>query len=92
MTSSYGQHRKNILTRLRRIEGQLRGIQKMVEDDKYCVDVLIQLSSVIAASQKVGLIILKDHINGCVRNAVKKEDGESYVVELVNVVEKFMKS
>jgi len=89
---SYTKDKKDILIRLRRMEGQLKGIQKMVEDEKYCVDVLNQLSSIIAATQKVATIIMKDHIKGCVRDALtRNENSEEYVNELVSVVEKFTK-
>ena len=91
-TYSYEQDKPEILVRLRRMEGQLKGIQKMVEEDKYCVDVLNQLSSIIAATQKVANIIMKDHIQGCVRDALTHNDhSEEYVNELLSVVEKFTK-
>lgn len=89
--SSYQKDKANLLTRLRRIEGQVRGLQRMVEDEKYCIDILTQISSVMAATQKVGLIILDDHIHGCVRDAVIKENGEVYIKELIQVLERFMK-
>ena len=89
---SYTDDKRQILARLRRMEGQLKGIQKMVEQDKYCVDVLNQLSSVIAATQKVATIIMTDHIKGCVRDALTSgEDSEGKVNELVGVVERFAK-
>ncbi len=89
-THSYGPDKKNILVRLKKMEGQLKGIQKMVEEDKYCVDILTQLSSIIAASQKVANIIMKDHIQGCVRNALIQNDrSEEHVNELISVVERF---
>jgi CsoR family transcriptional regulator, copper-sensing transcriptional repressor len=89
---SYDKDKSEILVRLRRMEGQLKGIQKMVEDGKYCVDVLNQLSSVMAATQKVANIIMKDHIQGCVREALTHDDrGEEHVNELISVVEKFTK-
>ena len=72
--ASYLQHKDTIQARLRRIEGQVRGLQKMIDEEKYCVDVLTQVSSVTAALQKVGVIILEDHINGCVRNALADEE------------------
>ena len=88
--ASYGKDKPEILVRLRRMEGQLKGIQKMVEEDKYCVDVLNQLSSVIAATQKVANIIMRDHIKGCVRDALtRNENSDEYVNELVSVVERF---
>lgn len=89
-THSYAGDKQEILVRLRRMEGQLKGIQKMIEEDKYCVDVLNQISSIIAASQKVANIIMKDHIQGCVRNALTNNDhSEEYVDELLSVVDKF---
>ena len=90
--SSYAKDKDDILIRLKRMEGQLRGIQRMVEDGKYCVDILIQLSSIIAASQKVGLIILEDHIRGCVSDAISKPKHDAAIQELVDVVQKFIKS
>ena len=59
-------HKANLLTRLKRIEGQVRGISRMVEEDKYCVDILIQIAAVKAALNKVGLVLLEDHTRGCV--------------------------
>ena len=89
---SYTKDKQQILLRLRRMEGQLKGIQKMVEQDKYCVDVLNQLSSIIAATQKVATIIMTDHIKGCVRDALTSgEESEEKVNELVGVVERFAK-
>lgn len=87
---SYTKDRPAILARLRRIEGQLKGIQRMVKEDKYCVDVLNQLSSVVGATQKVAAIILQDHIRGCVRNALSRDErSDDYINELVTVVERF---
>ena len=89
---SYMGDKKEILVRLRRMEGQLKGIQKMVDEDKYCVDVLNQLSSIIAASQKLAAIIMKDHIQGCVRGALTHNDhGDEHVNELISVIERFTK-
>ncbi len=89
---SYTSDKQQLLLRLKRMEGQLKGIQKMVEQDKYCVDVLNQLSSIIAATQKVATIIMTDHIKGCVREALTSgEKSEERVDELVAVVERFAK-
>jgi len=90
--SSYEKDKDKIQQRLRRIEGQLRGIQKMVNDDKYCIDILTQLSSVIAATQKVGLVVLQDHINGCLKEALKNKDGQAQIDEMITVVNRFIKS
>src|SRR5512147_1017076 len=89
LMASYTQDKEKILIRLRKMEGQLKGIQRMVEEDKYCVDVLNQLYSIIAGTQKVASIVMKDHIRGCVRNAIKQNDqSDDYVNELVEVVER----
>jgi CsoR family transcriptional regulator, copper-sensing transcriptional repressor len=90
--ASYVHHKDALQARLRRIEGQVRGLQKMIEEEKYCVDVLTQVSSVLAALQGVGVIILEDHIKGCVRNALAEEqEGERAIEELIAVVERFVK-
>ena len=82
--------KQDILVRIKRMEGQLKGIRKMIEENKYCIDVLNQLSSVIAATQKVANIIMKDHIKGCVRDALTSDtDSEEHVDELISVVERF---
>lgn len=90
--SSYSADKEKILSRLKRIEGQLRGIQRMVKEDKYCVDILVQISSVLGATQRVGFIILDDHIKGCIRNALINGDGEASVQELIDVIERFAKA
>ncbi len=88
--ASYENDRDDLLVRLRRIEGQLKGIQRMVEDGRYCVDVLNQLSSVVAATNKVANIILSDHVRGCVRDALNSDEGgDHHVNELLSVIEGF---
>lgn len=87
--ASYTRDKARIQARLRRMEGQVRGVQRMVEEDKYCVDVLTQLSSIIAAARSIGLVVLEDHINGCVINA---EDKEAAASELTEAIERFTKS
>jgi CsoR family transcriptional regulator, copper-sensing transcriptional repressor len=88
----YDKHKQEILKRLRRIEGQVRGLQRMVEEEAYCVEILTQIASVVSASEKVALILLEDHVEHCVREAI--EDGEKAdekVVELAAAVERFLK-
>ena len=88
--ASYLKDKKEILVRLRKLEGQVKGIQRMVDGEKYCVDVLNQLSAVVAATQKVATIILKDHIRGCVRDAlIRDERSDEHVNELLTVIERF---
>jgi CsoR family transcriptional regulator, copper-sensing transcriptional repressor len=71
----YTPDKDDYLKRLRRIEGQVRGLQKMVEDDKYCIDILTQVSAVTRALQSVSLRLLEDHLGHCVTQAVA-EGGE----------------
>jgi len=86
---SYRRDKDRILARLRRMEGQVRGVQRMVEEDQYCVDVLTQLSALIAAARSIGLVLLEDHIRGCVLNA---DDRDAAVAELTEAIERFTKS
>ncbi len=94
--ASYLEDKARLQARLRRIEGQVRGLQKMIDEEKYCVDVLTQVSSVMAALQKVGMIIMEDHIRGCVRGALtNSSDGaaaDRAIAELLDVVERFVKA
>jgi CsoR family transcriptional regulator, copper-sensing transcriptional repressor len=81
-----------LLNRLKRIEGQVRGIQKMIEDDRYCVDILVQLTAINAALKKVGLHLLERHTRHCVRDAIEAGSGEEAIEELMKVFEQFSKS
>ena len=65
----YGDDKAKVLTRLRRIEGQVRAIEQMVENDRYCIDVLTQISASTSALRSVALLLLDDHLNHCVRQA-----------------------
>ena len=87
-TPSYASDRAKILTRLRRIEGQVRGVARMVEEDKYCVDILTQLSAAVAGLRATGLLVLEDHIRGCVINA-EAEKQEETLQELMGAIERF---
>nr|WP_285542148.1 metal-sensitive transcriptional regulator [Streptomyces lavendulae] len=66
----YSGHKDDVLKRLRRIEGQVRGLQRMVEEDTYCVDVLTQVGATAKALQSFGLAMLEDHLHSCVADAV----------------------
>jgi DNA-binding FrmR family transcriptional regulator len=80
------------LGRLRRIEGQVQGIQRMVEEDKYCVDVLLQLTAVQGAVEQVQKLVLGQHIESCVSEAIRSgntRDRQRKVVELLDVCSRF---
>ena len=80
--SSVHRQRKNARDRLVRAEGHLRGIIKMIDEDKECPDVLLQIAAVKAALDKAGLVILEDHIEHCLVEAVKSGDVEPQLDEL----------
>jgi len=80
----------DVLNRLKRIEGQIKGIRTMVEDDKYCTDILIQIAAARAALNKVSGIILEGHVKGCVSSAVMKGDNQ-VIDELIDTMVKFIK-
>lgn len=90
-SDSYAEDKARLLARLRRIEGQVRGIGRMVEEDKYCIDILTQISAVVSSAQSVGLLLLQDHIRGCVVNA-DAEDLEARLDELNKTVERFTRT
>jgi DNA-binding FrmR family transcriptional regulator len=73
----YAQQKDNYAKRLRRIEGQVRGIARMIEDDKYCIDVLTQISAVNSALRSVALNLLDEHLNHCVTRAVAQGGDEA---------------
>jgi len=78
--------------RLRRIEGQVRGVQRMVDEEAYCVDVLTQIASAVAALEKVGTMLLKDHVEHCVRESIERgDDADEKIEELTAAVERFLR-
>jgi DNA-binding FrmR family transcriptional regulator len=72
----YAASKQDVLVRLRRIEGQVRGLARMVEEDTYCIDVLTQVASVTKALQRVGLGLLDEHMHHCVAAAVEADEDE----------------
>jgi DNA-binding FrmR family transcriptional regulator len=82
------------LVRLRRIEGQIRGVQKMIEEKRYCIDILTQISSIVGAIKSVEENILSRHLKGCVQHSLNKgskEDRGKKVDEVIEVLRKFRK-
>ena len=86
----YTLDKDDYLLRLRKIEGQVRGIQRLVEDDTYCIDILTQIASVNAALQKVALGLVDQHLRHCVMEAVtaSPEAGEQRLAEAILAVER----
>ena len=85
-------HKNKLENRLKRIEGQVRGVRRMVDEEAYCIDILTQISSLIAASEKVAAVVLRDHVGHCVKESIQNEDqAEEKIDELVDAVERFLK-
>ena len=82
----YKSDKEKILTRLKRIEGQTRGLQRMVEEDTYCVDILTQVASVQAALEQVSLLLMEDHMRHCVTDAIQQGNGAEKIEELMGVL------
>jgi DNA-binding FrmR family transcriptional regulator len=83
--------KEKLQNRLKRIEGQVRGIQRMVDQEAYCVDILTQIGSLVSASEKVATIVLKDHVEHCVRESVEKGEGADEKIEELTAVERFLR-
>jgi DNA-binding FrmR family transcriptional regulator len=87
----YAMRKEDLRARLRRIEGQVRGLQRMVEEDQYCIDILTQLNSATAALRAVGMGLLDDHVRHCVRESLEQGSGDEKVEELIAAVARFAK-
>ena len=90
----YGDNKQNHLKRLRRIEGQVRGLQRMVEADKYCIDVLTQVSAATRALQSFSLELLEEHLSGCVVEAAAKggPEADAKVREAAEAIARLVRS
>ena len=86
---SYQADKQDLLHRFNRLTGQLAGIREMVEAERYCPEVLVQLSSVIAALEKIGFILLRDHIRSCVADGVREGRGDEYMEEVMATIQRF---
>lgn len=86
----YYQDKEDVLARLRRVEGQVRGLQKMVEGDAYCIDILTQITAASNALKKVAVGLLDDHIRHCVAN--QTEAGKDMVAEATAAIERLVKA
>ena len=90
----YSGDKELVLKRLRRIEGQMRGLQRMVEDDRYCIDILGQVAAATAALQSVALLLLDEHLAHCVTNAVKAggAEAEAKLAEASSAIARLVRS
>jgi DNA-binding FrmR family transcriptional regulator len=83
---SYSKDKAQLARRLSRIEGQVRGIARMIERDEYCVDILQQTAALRAAVDALSILVLEDHVQGCVRTAAERGEADAYVDEVMDVV------
>jgi len=83
---SYSKDRTQLIRRLSRMEGQVRGIARMIERDEHCVDILQQTAALRAAVDAISILILEDHVQGCVRSAAERGEADKYVDEVIDVV------
>lgn len=83
--------KQNILKRLRRIEGQVKGIQRMIESDSCCVDILVQVAAVKAALNKTGTLIFEHHAKECLTKSLESKSQEEVIKELMQVLTSFIK-
>jgi DNA-binding FrmR family transcriptional regulator len=88
---SYTENKSAILARVNRIAGQAKGIHQMIEEGRYCIDIVQQLTALSAAADNVSLIILESHIKGCVSDAVRRDDSEEHIKELITTIRKAIK-
>ena len=80
---SYSKDKAQLARRLSRIEGQVRGISRMIERDEYCVDILQQTAALRAAVDALAILVLEDHVQGCVRTAAERGEADAYVQEVL---------
>lgn len=78
-----------LIKRLNRIEGQVRGVAKMITEDRYCVDILNQISALQSAMDAVAMQLLENHTHGCMQNAIKSGDGDAAIDEVMTLLRKF---
>ena len=87
----YGQDTGSLQKRLNRIEGQVRGIKKMIDEDRYCIDIVQQFTAVSSAIDEVSLAFLQSHIEGCVSDAIRQERSEHHIKELMETIRSAIK-
>jgi DNA-binding FrmR family transcriptional regulator len=83
---SYSKDKAGLVRRLSRMEGQVRGIARMIEREEYCVDILQQTAALRAAVDALSILVLEDHVSGCVRTAAEQGKADDYVDEVIDVV------
>jgi DNA-binding FrmR family transcriptional regulator len=91
ISTGYADERDDLLRRVRKIEGQARGIGQMIENDRYCLDIVQQINAVTAAAREISVMVLEAHLRACVHEAVKDNDGEAAIQEMVTVLRRTLR-
>ncbi len=95
MSHGYVENKDALIKRLHRIEGQVRGVERMVEDERYCIDILTQISALNTALESLAFEVLDDHVNHCVSGAIRsgnKKEATAKTAELLDAVRHFAKT
>ena len=87
----YTKDKSSLIARMKKIEGQARGIQRMIDEDRYCIDIVRQLTALSAAADEVSLFVLESHIEGCVADAIREQHGEAHIKELMETIREAIK-
>jgi len=89
----YASETEALLARVRKIQGQARGIEKMIAEERYCLDIVQQLTALSAAAKELSLKLLESHIEGCVAGAIRSdaESGQAHIKELMTAIRKALK-
>lgn len=86
-----GPTKKNVISRMKRIEGQMRGVNRMVEEEKYCIDVIRQIHAAKKALEQVSLMLIQQHVRTCLTKAIMEKKGGSKTQELINTLDQFLR-
>ena len=87
----YTKDKLALLARMKKIEGQARGIQRMIEEDRYCIDIVRQLTALSSAADEVSMLVLENHIEGCVADAIREQHGKTHIKELMGTIREAIK-
>ncbi|CAN5706704.1 copper-sensing transcriptional repressor CsoR [soil metagenome] len=88
----YDEDKDKLQLRLRKMEGQVRGLQQMIADDRYCLDVVQQVNALTSAAREVSLLVMESHLRATISEAVQSHDGESAIREMVDVLRKALRT
>ena len=92
MLAATAEIKQKLLTRLRRIEGQTRGLQRMVEEDKYCIEIMNQIAGVQSALEQATLVLIENHLSHCVSEAMQAGQGEEKIREMMDVLKHYTRA